>query len=378
MGKKKERTKVKELFESHSQIKSQGIKPLFWHTTFGDVTINENTFIINNKLVRPFSNSAQISCRGYSQLLQRRITDFGSDVSFGKAVKKINEHYGIIIPESSIRLITQKHGKNLLELPQENLESANNEGVKQTVVETDGCMIPKVDFVISDDKEKQDLRKMRTVAWKEVRLSLGYVPGMVKPVFEATSGTPEKVGQQLLSCAHQVGYGKTTQVHGVGDGARWIAEQIENTFGSNGSYLIDFYHLCEYLHPAAKICFEEPESGYKQMKQLMLDEKVNDVLQILLPYIEAPEIADEQAPVRKCYRYITNRPKQFNYLQAVEKELPIGSGKIESAHGYVIQARMKIPGAWWKVENMDKMLALLTCKENEKWNNYWDALSKAA
>jgi hypothetical protein len=32
--------------------------------------------------------------------------------------------------------------------------------------------------------------------------------------------------------------------------------------------------------------------------------------------------------------------------------LPIGSGEIESAHRYVIQNRLKIAGAWWKMENL--------------------------
>lgn len=375
MGKKKECAKVKKILDENPQVKFQGTKTLFWHTTYGDVAINERTFIINGQLVRPFSTSAEVACRSYSPLLQRRITDFGSDKSFGKAVEKMNEHYGIVVPESSIRLITQKHGENL-DASDTVVSEHTGIGVTQVVVQTDGCMIPKVEFTPTE--EQSDKRKTRTVAWKEVRLSLGYVPGMIKPVFEATSGTPDDVGQQLLSCAKQVGCGKKTQIHGVGDGATWIAEQIENTFGSNSSYLIDFYHLCEYFHPAAKACSDEPDSWYKQIKELMLDGKISLVLQMLLPYIEAPDIKDENAPVRKCYRYIKNRPKQFNYPQAIEKGLPIGSGKIESANSYVVQDRMKIAGAWWKVENINKMLSLLTCRQNGKWEEYWEKIVKVA
>jgi hypothetical protein len=370
MGKKKEFATVKNILEESPQSKFQETKKVFWHTTLGDVSVNEQTFIINGKLVRPFSHSANVTCRSYSLLLQRRITDFGSDASFGKAVEKMNEHYGLTVPESSIRLMTQRHGDNLLDISQDSSLDNEDKGVPEAVVQTDGCMIPKVEFTPTEDE--QDLRKTRTVAWKEVRLSLSYVPGMVKPVFEATSGTPEDVGQQLLSCANQVGYGQKTEIHGVGDGARWIAEQVETIFGNNGNYLIDFYHLCEYFYPAAEACSDEPDHWYKQIKQLMLDGKVNDVLQELLPYIEPPELKDEQAPVRKCFRYIKNRPGQFNYPQAIEKGLPIGSGKIESANSYVVQARMKIPGAWWKVENINKMLVLLTCKQNGKWGEYWE------
>ena len=78
-------------------------------------------------------------------------------------------------------------------------------------------------------------------------------------------------------------------------------------------------------------------------------------------------------------RYLfNNKIEQFNYPQAIEKGLPIGSGKIESANSYVVQARMKITGAWWKVENIDKILSLLTCKQNGKWNKYWQNIQKVA
>jgi hypothetical protein len=52
--------------------------------------------------------------------------------------------------------------------------------------------------------------------------------------------------------------------------------------------------------------------------------------------------------------------------------LPIGSGEIESAHRYVIQIRLKIAGAWWKMENVAKMIALRVMGINGHWEKYWD------
>ncbi len=80
------------------------------------------------------------------------------------------------------------------------------------------------------------------------------------------------------------------------------------------------------------------------------------------------------APVRACHRYLRNRPEQFDYPKALQAGLPIGSGEIESAHRHVIQQRLKIPGAWWKIDNADKMLAL---RANRNWENYWDSLKAA-
>ncbi len=55
--------------------------------------------------------------------------------------------------------------------------------------------------------------------------------------------------------------------------------------------------------------------------------------------------------------------------------LPIGSGEIESAHRYVAQKRLKLPGAWWRVENAEYMLALRINRLNGDWEAYWAALA---
>jgi hypothetical protein len=53
--------------------------------------------------------------------------------------------------------------------------------------------------------------------------------------------------------------------------------------------------------------------------------------------------------------------------------LPIASGKTESAHRYIIQQQIEIPGASWKLENADKMLALHVTRANDTWENYRDS-----
>jgi hypothetical protein len=41
--------------------------------------------------------------------------------------------------------------------------------------------------------------------------------------------------------------------------------QVEEQFGSQGSYLIDFYHVCEYLSDAAKAIAPEPAAQEARM-----------------------------------------------------------------------------------------------------------------
>jgi hypothetical protein len=75
-------------------------------------------------------------------------------------------------------------------------------------------------------------------------------------------------------------------------------------------------------------------------------EKTEAVLGALYAYLEPPHIDNAQAAVRRCYRYLAQRLDQLDYQSAIEQGLPIGSGEIKSAHRYIVQKRLKLPGSW--------------------------------
>ncbi len=333
----------------------------------------ERRFLEEGRLVRPFSQAAQIGCRDCSSPLERRITDFGADESFVKASDKLREHYGIGIPTSRVRTVTQKHAHEIRERENPHTQTPEYEGVGQVIAETDGTMIPIVDTADETVAEGIDRRKTRKTRYAEARLALAYENGSVSPVFGATMGDPEEAGNQLAHCAVCAGAGLSTEVHCVGDGAPWIANQADRIFGLQGTYLIDFYHLCEYVEAASKSCGGDKTSAWaEQQKSRLKENGVEKVLGGLEPCIEPKTVPDDNAPVRRCHRYIANRPGQFNYKDAIDAGLPIGSGQIESAHRYVIHERLDIAGAWWKENNADDMLALRTLRQNGGWEEYWN------
>ena len=86
---------------------------------------------------------------------------------------------------------------------------------------------------------------------------------------------------------------------------------------------------------------------------------------------EGDEVEDINAPIRRCYRYIEGKKGSLDYRGAIEKGLPIGSGEIESGNKSVLQARLKIAGAWWKKENAEKMIGVRTTRANGEWKSYW-------
>jgi hypothetical protein len=326
--------------------------------------------------VRPFLSRAKVSPSGCSRPLQRAIVDFAADQPFAQARAKLREHYGFEIGESTIQRITFAHAEAMFEAGQADCGFPEAQGLcKPIIVETDGGMVP----VVEPDAAQPDKRKGKTLSWREAKLSLAHAQESRTPVYAgAIEGGVEVAGRQLLTCAVRAGFGTRSRVHAVGDGAPWIVGQVEEKFGEQGSYLIDFYHVCEYLSAAAEAIAPNPaarETWMETQKDALKSGRLETTLRALAGHCEAPDVDDEHGPVRRCHRYLSTRETQLNYRQALADGLPIGSGEIESAHRYIAQQRLKRPGAWWRVKHAEYMLALRITRINGDWDAYWAELT---
>ena len=320
--------------------------------------------------MRPFSVAAEVKCRGYSEPLQRVLVDFGAEESFGRAVERVREHYGIEVPESAIRTQTEAHGAQIGAASEPLLTGLGPEpGVALLITETDGSMIPIVATGVDVDTDR---RKVRSLSWQEARLCLAREPEKITARYGASFGCAQEAGAVWLDCAIRAGAGAQTHLHCLGDGAMWIAAQSEKRFGEQASYLCDFYHVSEYLAAAAvPLAGSQSKPWLGRAQRLLKENRLAEVLAELALKVEPATVKEEEAPVRGCFRYLDNRRSQLDYRGALEASLPIGSGEIESGNRSVIQERLKIGGAWWLEENVPKMLALRVARANGEWQSYW-------
>jgi hypothetical protein len=306
--------------------------------------------------------------------LQRAMTDFGSDNAFAKAAKKIKEHYGVVVPVSGARNITTAHAHAIKrELKKDIAEKnklagkrklAQRKGSAFIISETDGSMVP----IVVTKKAAKDRRKNKEVMYREARLTLAHENGSNAPVFSATFDNIDTVGKHIRYCVDKAGCGSNSQIHAIGDGAFWIADQVDKQFGGQATYLIDFYHASEYLAAASHECAKiEPIKWLHAQQQLLKCGHYPTVLTNLKDYA----MTNEDSATNKCYQYLKKRTHQLHYDKAIKNNLPIGSGEIESAHRYIIQNRIKITGAWWLIDNAESMINLSVHRANNNWDDYW-------
>jgi hypothetical protein len=167
--------------------------------------------------LRPFCQSAGLKPRDSSRALQRALADFGAEESFARAAARVQEHYGIEVGASTVRACTLKHGRSTI------------------VTQIDGSLIP----VVESASDAEDRRKKKKLFWREVRLCSARPVGKAQSLYGATLGSVEVSAGLWRETAQRAGLTDRTHVHGVGDGAPWIAEKFKENF-PDGRFLLDF------------------------------------------------------------------------------------------------------------------------------------------
>ena len=311
--------------------------------------------------LRPFCLAAGVTHRGYSRPLQRVLADFGAENSFQAATLRVQEHYGVLIPISALRQQTLRHGRAITALA----DPQQAKAAVQLITEMDGSMIP-----VMEPGGGPDRRTGKNLFWREVKLCCARPAGSVQTCYGATLGNATTAGWLWQEVARSSGLNEQTRVHGLGDGARWIMDQFQSLFGEQGTYLVDFFHVSDYLAAAqTQVSCGPAKPWLHRQQERLLNNQLNKVLRTLRPHQEAE--TSQESPVRTAYRYLLDRAEHLDYRTARENDLPIGSGEIESGHRHVVQQRLKLSGCWWKEPNAGAMLNLRVARANNLWSAYW-------
>ncbi len=351
-----------------------------WHTTFGEVAVRESVWRLpapGGGCHRPFAARVRVTARGCSRRLARAAADFGCERSFARASDQLFEHYGVRLGASSLREATLRQARAIAARaagagPVRSLPARGKARV--VLAEADGTMLPIV--TPQATAKSPDRRKGRAVCWQEARLVAARAGGSARTHFGAAlEGGVEETGVRWAQAAKAAGWGLDTRVHAVGDGAPWLCEQAKIHFGQQGGYLLDFFHVSEYLAAAAGGLHPGDAPAARAwlaaQQQALKASQGAAVLARLGAASEPVRVPDEEAPVRCAHRYLSNRPHQLDYAAALGAGLPIGSGLIEAGHRHVLHARLKVSGAWWKRENAEAMIQARVARANGQWAASW-------
>lgn len=297
------------------------------------------------------------------------LTDFGSEQAFSRAAQSVQEHYGFEIGASAVRVTTLKHSRRALQKLQAHYEQPFRvlplRGEQHVIAQADGTMICTVAPGPRKGKRPRD--------WQEMRLVAAQAKDRATIVYGATFGSVQETGRRWGHCTREAGWGLNSQIQAMGDGAEWIRLQSQEVFGTQATFLCDFFHVSEYLGAAAQTCRPTQPNGWRRIQQKRLRRgAVQKVLEALEEHLEPVGTPEEETPVRNGHRYLTNRMDCLDYPRALKLGLPIGSGMIESGHRHVLQARLKKAGAAWLHDHADQIAHLRVLRANHQWESFWN------
>lgn len=226
-----------------------------FNTLLGPIEV-ESAYLYNRERRegrRPMREVFGVVGRRYSDALERALTDFGIEKSFGRAAKQFAEHYGWEVGRTTVLRLTEGLGEQAERFVAERFkegeqryQAPDSEAPKADLMITalDGCMLRTGKLMTASEAAKlaendnerkhyEELPPEQTVRfekWREVRTGFARRPDQVEPLYVCRRGDYETLCRQLFGTAGLQGLGFDTQVIGLIDGANGLKEAMEVSF----------------------------------------------------------------------------------------------------------------------------------------------------
>lgn len=354
-------------------------------TLFGEVAV-ESAYLRDPKTkacARPAKSVMRLSHRGRSPEVERALTDFGAEESFGRAAKRFKEHYGWDVGRTTVLRVVEERAHEAERYTTERLQEARKAfntplskrpGVDEMLVELDGCEIRTGTLVPVGTDEKTEVRgldkRKRDEQWRDVRVAFARSLTETTRTYVAAVASYDDVTEQLFSAAVDRGLSERTQVVAVADGGIGLREALDAKF-SDLRFVLDRPHFKSHLYETADELGLAGAAREEWVAAAVVECEVGNA-SVVAGVLGAYEGTGEHRA--HCLgKYLDRFSDAVDYEQARKSGYPTGSGEVESAHRYIPQKRLKIPGACWLPATLNPMLALRTLRENDWWEGFWAA-----
>jgi hypothetical protein len=301
--------------------------------------------------------------------LQRVICRVALEMAYEPTASLLKDTLGFT-PCSSreIERIANRHGEEMGKLLETNSAVKQPRAKKVHCVAIDGTMIPGL-------PDPQDHR----LIWHEVKLATVMDAREIEsPFYLASTENAETFGMQLWRELESRAMAPQNFAQVIADGAPWIWNLADLHF-PGVTQLLDFYHAAEHLHATATALWPDGIAGAwwrRRLDQLKTGELGNFFAALKLIAKRQTTSDPEVSPERLLHYFEENR-NRLGYAEALKRNLPIGSGVVESAGKHIVQQRLKQSGMRWSIPGAQAILNLRTRHRNGQFEQYWENYAAA-
>ncbi len=339
----------------------------------------------------------------WSLLVQEATVDLVADEPAGKAVAKLARHHpGVEMDRTAALRMLHEHGRQARDFIDRKLDTARaldehsirpvDDKANELEVEWDGGMIPvaTLEPIETPEGEEPELtpvrglpKRRRDCRWEEAKLGLVQKPGEVDRLYTVRpTGELDESFDDLFALAVLKGWTEQTQVRGLADGALHIRPRMEEVFNAGPfRFILDRPHCKGHLSSAGEQLEVEGALGdgvtpqewaADALTRLEVGNAADVVAELLRAWeASAPDPKSRNDVLRREAAYFERNSDAVRYAEYREAGWGTSSSEAESGHRHVVQARVKISGAWWHPDNVGNILALRVLKANDWWHEYW-------
>lgn len=348
---------------------------------FGPVSVESPYLWAPGRAARPVKDQLGLTHRLRSKAVERALTDFGAEESFGHAVERFEEHYGWSIGRTTALRVVEARACEAEQYVAQRLDQARlafdepvgrRPGRDRLLVELDGSEIRTGTLVPAAEGGKSPVRQLdrrqRLEAWRDVRVGLARGLDEIQRTYVARMDSYPNVVGQLFSAAVDRGLSSQTKVVAVGDGGNGLREELAAQL-PNLRFILDPAHLKQHLYETAEAIGHKDADKHRWVSDKVDRMQKGHAQQVI------DELAEHRGRGKKRVLRLVAHLRRFQdavfYDSYREQGLPTGSGEVESAHRYIPQKRLKLPGASWSPATVNPMLALRVLRANGWWHDFW-------
>jgi hypothetical protein len=263
----------------------------------------------------------------------------------------------------------------------------------QVYLGVDGVLVPTVTAAEKDRRRAdQAVRRQRRWAagggdprplpparpgtdqrYKEFKIGLFYDQAKRHRHAFATAGDSDAFGPLLAVHAAAVGFERADRSLSLTDGARWIAIQICLTLLAIKGMLLDFFHLSQHVHAAAKGALGDTPAAKAWAAARLAEFKTvgpTPVLAAIDALARAVRAPAKREALRGLRHYVVARLDLLDYRTALAHGQDIGSGPTEAACK-TLTLRLKGSGMKWDRDHAAALMNLTALYDSGQADAYW-------
>ena len=155
-----------------------------------------------------------------------------------------------------------------------------------------------------------------------------------------------------------------------------ILKELAEHYRVQLTIVLDIFHVLEYLWKAGHALAAE---GSAELEQWVLH-RLGRVLEGRAPHVAAGMrrsatkrrlATRKREPVDRCANYLLKYQGYLAYDQYLAAGFPIGSGVIEGACRHLVNDRLGITGARWRLRGAEAVLRLRAIRSSGDFDDYW-------